>query len=139
LEYYQIQIADGDMKKKACSTWNGSYEFLMLPFKFGNVPSTFTTLVSTTFREEMDDFVIIYINNILSYSKMAEEHAPQLKVVLRMLRDNKLYANDEKYDFAQLEIEFLSHVVTGNRLNLEVEAALTAKSIESIPWLDKLL
>jgi hypothetical protein len=65
-----------------------------------------------------------------------------------MLRDNKLYANDEKYDFAQLEIEFLSHVVTGNRLkpdmkkmnsNLEVEAALTAKSIESIPWLDKLL
>ena len=60
------------------------------------MPSTFTTLMNTIFREEMDDFVIVYIDDILVYSKTAEEHARHLEAVLGRLRDNKLYANGEK-------------------------------------------
>ena len=59
----------------------------------------------------IDDFVIVYIDNILVYSKTAEEHARHLESVLGRLRDNKLYANGEKSDFAHQEIEFLGHVV----------------------------
>ena len=60
----------------------------------------------------MDDFVIVYIDDILVYSKTAEEHARHLEAVLGRLRDNKLYANGEKSDFVHEEIEFLGHVVT---------------------------
>ena len=110
--YYQIRIADGDIEKTACRTRYGSYEFLVMPFGLCNVPSTFTTLMNTIFREEMDDFVIVYIDDILVYSKTAEEHARHLEAVLGRLKDNKLYANGEKSDFAHEEIEFLGHVVT---------------------------
>ena len=79
----------------------GFYKFWMMPFKFCNAPLTFTTLMNTIFWEEMDNFVIVYIDNILVYSNMAEEHIRHLEVVLRKLRDNKLFANGEKSDFAR--------------------------------------
>ena len=110
--YYQIRIADGDIEKIACHTRYGSYEFLVMPFGLYNAPSTFTTHMNTIFREEMDDFVIVYIDDILVYSKTVEDHARHLEVVLGRLRDNKLYANGNKNDFAHQEIEFLGHVVT---------------------------
>jgi hypothetical protein len=72
----------------------------MIPFGLCNAPLTFTILMNTIFQEEMDDFVIIYIDDILVYSKTAEDHVRKLEVVLRKLRDNKLYANGEKSMFA---------------------------------------
>ena len=99
LGYYQIQIADGDVEKTACRTRYGSYEFFVMPFGLCNAPLTFTTLMNTIFREEMDDFVIVYIDDILVYSKTTEEHARHLEAVLGRLKDNKLYANEEKSDF----------------------------------------
>jgi hypothetical protein len=73
------------------------------------------------FQEEMDNFIIIYIDDILVYSKTAEEHARHIEVVLQKLRDNKLYANGEKNDFAQNEIEFLGHVVTNDGIKLDMK------------------
>ena len=70
--------------------------------------------MNTIFREEMDDFVIVYIDVILVYSKTTEEHARHLEVVLQKLKNNKLYANGEDNDFAQNEIELLSHLVTND-------------------------
>ena len=110
--YYQIRIANEDVENTACRTRYGSYEFLVMSFGLCNAPLTFTTLLNTIFREEMDDFVIVYIDDILVYSKTAEEHARYLEVVLKKLKDNKLYANGEKSDFARQNIEFLGHVVT---------------------------
>ena len=63
--YYQIPIANEDVEKTACRRRYGSYEFLVMPFGLCNAPSTFTTLMNTIFREEMDDFVIVYIDDIL--------------------------------------------------------------------------
>jgi hypothetical protein len=110
--YYQIRIANKDVKKTACRTRYGSYEFLVMPFGLCNTPSTFTTFMNTIFREEIDDFVIVYIDDILVYSKTAEEHARHLEVVLQKFKNNKLYAYGEKSDFFQNKIEFLGHVVT---------------------------
>jgi len=67
--YYQIRIADADVEKTACRTRYGSYEFLVMPFGLCNAPSTFTTLMNTIFREEMDDFVIVYIDDILVFPR----------------------------------------------------------------------
>ena len=73
--YYQIRIAPGDGEKTACRTRYGSFEFLVMPFRLCNAPATFTTLMKNIFHKYWDDFVIIYINDILVYSKTAEEHA----------------------------------------------------------------
>ena len=77
------------MEKMACHTRYGTYKFLVMPFGLCNAPSTFTTLMNIIFRQEMDDFVIVYIDDILVYSKTAEEHARHLEVVLRKLKDKK--------------------------------------------------
>jgi hypothetical protein len=115
--YYQIWIADGYIEKTKCCIRYKSYEFLVIPFGLCNAPSTFTILMNTIFWEEIDDFVIIYIDDILVNSKTVEDHVWQLEVVLR---DNKLYANGEKSEFSQLKIEFLGHVVTRNSIKRDM-------------------
>jgi len=69
LGYYQIHIGDEDVEKMAMRTMYGLYEFLMMPFKWCNVSSTFTTLMNSIFHERLDEFVIIYIDDIFMYSK----------------------------------------------------------------------
>jgi hypothetical protein len=96
-----------------------------MPFGLCNAPLTFKTLMNTILREEMDDFVIVYIDDILVYSKTAEEYVRHLEVVLQKLRDNKLYANVEKSDFAQNEIEFLGQVVTKDGIKSDMNKIKT--------------
>ena len=79
--YHQIRIAQGDEEKTACRTRYGSDEFLVMPFELCNALTTFTTLMNNIFHEYLDDFVIIYIDNILVYSKTAKEHAEHLEKV----------------------------------------------------------
>ena len=67
--------------KTACQTRYGSFEFLVMPFGLCNAPATFTTTMNNIFHEYLDDFVIIYIDDILVYSKTAEEHAEHLEKV----------------------------------------------------------
>jgi hypothetical protein len=69
LRYYQIRIANGDIQKMVMRTNYGLYEFLMMPFGLCNAPSTFTTFMNSIFHKRLDEFVIIYIDNILVYSK----------------------------------------------------------------------
>jgi hypothetical protein len=92
-----------------------------MPFGLCNATSTFTTLMNIVFQEKMDDFVIIYIDDILVYSKTTEDHVQKLEAVLRKLRDNKLYSNGGKNKFVQLEIEFLGHVVTSNGIKQDMK------------------
>ena len=73
LGYDQIRIAQGDEEKTTCRTRYGSFEFLVMPFGLCNAPATFMTLMNNIFHEYLDDFVVIYINDILVYLKMAED------------------------------------------------------------------
>jgi len=117
--YYQIQIAKGDKEKTACHTRYGSYEFLVMPFRLTNAPATFCTLMNNIFREWFDDFVVIYIDDILIYSGSLEEHAEHLRKVFQRLRENKLYAKLEKCKFEVTKVDFLGHRRTQEGLKMD--------------------
>jgi len=76
--YYEIWIAEGDEKKTTCHIKYGSYEFMVMPFGLTNAPATFCTLMNDIFREWLDDFVVVYIDDILIYNSSLEEHAEHL-------------------------------------------------------------
>ncbi len=117
--YYQIWIAEGDEEKTACRTRYGSYEFLVMPFGLTNAPATFCTLMNDIFREWLDDFVVIYIDDILIYSSSLEEHVEHLRKVFQRLRENKLYAKLEKCEFGVTEVDFLGHRITQESLKMD--------------------
>ncbi len=110
--YYQIEIAEGDEEKIACRTRYGSYNFLVMPFGLTNAPATFCTLKNDIFWEWLDDFVVVYIDDILIYGGSLEEHAEHLRKVFQRLRENKLYAKLEKCKFKVTEVDFLGHRIT---------------------------
>jgi hypothetical protein len=78
LGYYQIRITKGDEEKIICRTRYGSYKFLVLHLRFTNALATFYTLMNDIFQEWLDDFVVIYINDILVYNNFMEEHVERL-------------------------------------------------------------
>ncbi|KAL3688559.1 hypothetical protein R1sor_014868 [Riccia sorocarpa] len=119
--YYQIRIADADIEKTACRTRYGSFEFVVMPFGLCNAPSTFMTLMNTIFREETDHFVIIYIDDILVFSKTWDEHLMHVQVVMERLRANQLYANKSKSEFGLTRIHFLGHVVSADGIRPDMQ------------------
>ncbi len=140
--YYQIRIAEGDEEKTACRIRYGSYEFLVMPFGLTNAPATFCTLMNDIFREWLDDFVVVYIDNILIYSNSMEEHAEHLRKVFQRLRENKLYAKLEKCEFGVTEVDFLGHRITQEGLMMDdhnVKAILDWEPPKSVPALKSFL
>jgi hypothetical protein len=140
--YYQIRIAEGDEEKTACRTRYGSYEFLVMPFGLTNAPATFCTLMNDIFREWLDDFVIVYINDILISSGSLEEHAEHLRKVFQRLRENKLYAKLEKCEFGVTEVDLLGHRITQEGLKMDdhkVKAVLDWEPPKSVSALRSFL
>jgi len=110
--YHQLLMASQDIYKTAFTTRYGHYEFLVLPFGLCNAPATFMRLMNDIFREELDTCVVIYIDDILVFSRSAEEHIQHLRIVLDKLRANKLYAKLSKCEFAKEQVEYLGHIVS---------------------------
>ena len=119
--YWQVRIADEDVHKTAFRTRYGHYEFLVMPFGLTNAPATFMHLMQQTFRKFLDDFVIVFIDDILVYGKTKEEHYNHLRIVLQVLRDKQLYAKLSKCEFFQGEIGFLGHVI--NQYGIKMESS----------------
>jgi hypothetical protein len=103
---------EGDEEKTVCRTRYGSYEFLVMPFGLTNALATFCTLMNDIFRKWLDDFVVVYIDDILIYNSSLEEHAEHLRKVFQRLRENKLYVKLEKCEFGVTEVDFLGHKIT---------------------------
>jgi hypothetical protein len=140
--YYQIKIKKGDEEETACRTKYGSYEFLVMPFGFTNAPATFCTLMNDIFREWLDDFVVVYIDDILIYSSSMEEHAEHLHKVFQRLRENKLYAKLEKCEFGVTKVDFLGHRITQEGLMMDdhkVKAILDWEPPKLVPALRSFL
>src|SRR3954470_14334111 len=92
LDYHQIQIREEDIPKTAFTTRYGLYEYTVMSFGFTNAPATFSRLMNSIFMEYLDKFVVVYLDDILIYSKNEEEHAEHLRLILSKLREHKLYA-----------------------------------------------
>src|SRR5438477_1544422 len=124
--YWQIAIAVADRYKTAFRTRYGHYEFNVMPFGLTNAPATFQTLMNDIFRDLLDVCVIVYLDDILVYSKNKEEHERHLQQVLQRLKDNQLYAKLSKCTFFTNSIEYLGHIVNneGLRPNPQLVQAL---------------
>jgi len=90
--YHQVRIKESDIPKTAFRTRYGLFEFLVMPFGLTNAPAVFMDLMHRVFHEYLDKFVIVFIDDILIYSRTAEEHEQHLRIVLGLLHEHKLYA-----------------------------------------------
>ncbi|KAJ3684443.1 hypothetical protein LUZ61_013607 [Rhynchospora tenuis] len=111
--YHQLKIRPSDVEKTAFRTRYGHYEFLVMPFGLTNAPAAFMDLMNRVFREYLDAFVVVFIDDILIYSRSVEEHAKHLRTVLNRLRDRKLYGKFSKCEFWLEKVAFLGHVISG--------------------------
>ncbi|WMV26697.1 hypothetical protein MTR67_020082 [Solanum verrucosum] len=110
--YHQLKIRHVHVPKTAFRTRYGHYEFLVMSFGLTNAPAAFMSLMNGVFKPFLDSFVIVFIDDILVYSKSEEEHANHLRIVLGVLREQKLYAKFSKYEFWLKSVAFLGHVVS---------------------------
>ena len=116
--FHQIRLADGDAEKTAFRTRYGSYEYCVLPMGLCNAPGTFMQLMNETFRDMLDRSVLVFLDDILVFSRTKEEHMQHLRAVLTRLREQKLYAKLSKCEFARTEVQFLGHRIGAQGLSV---------------------
>src|SRR5579884_52931 len=117
--YHQIHIAEEDIYKTTFRTYYRYYEFLVLLFGLTNAPAIFMMLINNIFHDYLDKFVIIYLDDILIYSKTKKEHIQYLQTVLEILHKHKLYAKWKKYDIIQQYIEYLGHFISADGISVD--------------------
>ena len=115
--YYQLRVKEVDVPKTAFRTQYDHYEFLVMPFGLTNAPVAFMDLMNRVFRPYQ--FVVVFIDDILVYSKDAQEHEQHPKIVLQTLGEKKLYVKLRKCDFWLKEISFLVHIVSTEGIRVD--------------------
>ena len=117
--YHQLRVREEDIPKTAFRTRYGHFEFLVMPFGLTNALAVFMDLMNRIFREFLDRFVVVFVDDILIYSPSEEEHEEHLRVVLELLRAHRLYAKFGKCEFWLREVKFLGHVVSGEGVSVD--------------------
>lgn len=125
--FHQILLADGDSEKTAFRTRFGSFEYRVLPMGLCNAPGTFMQLMNDTFRDMLDKNVIVFLDDILVFSRTKEEHMIALREVLTRLRASKLYVKLSKCEFMRKEVEFLGHRLGASGLGVSPDKIAAVK------------
>ena len=110
--YHQLRVRDTDIPKIVFGTRYGHFEFTVLPFGLTNVPVAFMDLMHRVFQPYLDQFVVVFVDDILIYSQSEWEHEYHLRIILQLLRDHQLYTKFSKCEFWLTEVRFLGHVVS---------------------------
>ncbi|GJU50056.1 putative reverse transcriptase domain-containing protein [Tanacetum coccineum] len=117
--YHQLRVRDEDIPKTAFKTRYGHYEFQVMPFGLTNAPAVFMDLMNRVCKPYLDKFVIVFIDDILIYSRNKEEHANHLRIILELLKKEKLYAKFSKCDFWIRIVQFLGHLIDSQGLHVD--------------------
>ncbi|GJU61708.1 putative reverse transcriptase domain-containing protein [Tanacetum coccineum] len=117
--YHQLRVRDEDIPKTAFRTRYGHYEFQVMPFGLTNAPAMFMDLMNRVCKPYLDKFMIVFIDDILSYSRNKEEHAYHLRIILELLKKEKLYAKFSKCDFWISIVQFLGHVIDSQGIHVD--------------------
>ncbi|GJX70906.1 putative reverse transcriptase domain-containing protein [Tanacetum coccineum] len=117
--YHQLRVRDEDIPKTAFRTRYEHYEFQVMPFGLTNAPAVFMDLMNRVCKPYLDKFVIVFIDDILIYSRNKEEHANHLRIILELLKKEKLYAKFSKCDFWIRIVQFLGHLIDSQGLHVD--------------------
>jgi hypothetical protein len=140
--YHQIKIQSKDIPKTAFSTRYGLYEYLVMSFGLTNAPAHFMYLMNFVFIPELDKFAVVFIDDILVYSKNEEEHERHLWIILQQLHEHQLYAKFNKCAFLLKEVMFLGHVILAEDIAVDpskVQEVLDWKSPRSVTQIHSFL
>ncbi|GJU41571.1 putative reverse transcriptase domain-containing protein [Tanacetum coccineum] len=132
--YHQLRVREEDIPKTAFRTRYGHFEFTVMPFGLTNAPAIFMDLMNHVCKPYLDKFIIVFIDDILIYSKSEEEHEVHLETILDLLKKEKLYAKFSKCEFWLKEVQFLGHVVNRDGIHVDpskVESVKNWKTPES--------
>jgi hypothetical protein len=127
--YHQMKIRSSDILKTALSTQYGLYEFRVMSFGLTNAPAYFMNLMNKVFMEYLDKFIVVFIDDILIYSKNDCEHEEHPRMVLQKLQDNQLYAKFSMCEFWLDEVPFLEHIISKGGTSVD-----PAKVKEIVGW-----
>ena len=119
--YHQLRVKEADILKTAFRTQYEHFGFTVMPFGLTNAPTAFMDLMHRIFQPYLDWFVVIFVDNILIYSKSDEEHDDHLRIVLHALRNHRLYAKFSKCEFWLTDVRFLGHVVSASGVSVDPE------------------
>jgi hypothetical protein len=117
--YHQLKIRESNIPKTTFRTRYGPYEYTVMSFRLTNAPAYFMYLMNKVFMEYLDMFVVVFIEDILIFSKTEEEHEKHLRMVLKKLRSNQLYAKFSKCEFWLTEVAFLGHVISTGGISVD--------------------
>ncbi|KAI3732381.1 hypothetical protein L1987_63585 [Smallanthus sonchifolius] len=117
--YHQLRVREEDISKTAFRTRYGHYEFMVMPFGLTNAPAVFMDLMNRVCKPYLDQFVIVFIDDILIYSKNKEEREEHLRLILELLKREQLYAKFSKCEFWIREVQFLGHVVNEKGIHVD--------------------
>ncbi|GJV90183.1 putative reverse transcriptase domain-containing protein [Tanacetum coccineum] len=117
--YHQLRVQEEGVPKTGFRTRYGHYEFQVMPFGLTNAPAVFMDLMNRVCKPYLDKFVIVFIDDILIYSKSEEEHAEHLKSILELLKKEELYAKFLKCDFWLSRVQFLGHVIDSEGIHVD--------------------
>jgi hypothetical protein len=118
--YHQMKIRLEDIHKTAFETRYGQYEYIVVSFGLMNAPAYFMNMMNKVFMDELDKCIVVFIDDILVFSKTAEEHAEHLRIVLGKLRQHQLYAKFSKCEFLMEEVAFLGHVLSAKGVAVDL-------------------
>ena len=133
--YHQLRVRETNIRKTTFRTRYGHFEFTVMPFGLTNAPTTFIDLMHRVFQPYLDQFVVVFVDDILIYSQLEWEHEDHLRIVLQFMRDHQLYAKLSKCEFWLIEVRFLGHVVSALGVSVDpekVEAVMSWERLKSV-------
>ena len=125
--YHQVRMKPSDVHKTAFRTPMGLYEWKVMPFGLCNAPATFQQAMNQTFGDRIGKFVLVYMDDILVYSKSKEEHLQHLEEVFTLLEEHNYYVKKKKCDFLKTEVKFLGHLVSSSGLRVDPDKCAVVK------------